>query len=256
MLTTILENKPLGRGNRWLKLQVRGAATLDHEPGTVVGLSFRHGGEVLRHAYTVSRADREQRTLEFLYRVIPHGRMTPLLASLAPGGELLVTGRGGHPIAGEVDTDPEGIVLVSTGTGIGPLYGFSRSALSRNSGIPITLFAGFREEQDACLREELERLSGLHPNFEWHFSLSKPGASWTGLRGRVTESMSGVLGSVRNLHFHLVGNGNMVVELYEVLMAVGLRDERVTSEIYFNYPERLDADRIKSLASRFAAKLR
>jgi ferredoxin-NADP reductase len=247
----ILENRSMGRGNRWLKLQVQDSRPLTHEPGTVVGLSLRHGQDVFRHVYTVSRADPEKNTLEFLYRVIPGGRMTPLLEALAPGAELQMSGKAGHPIMGEVDTRPEGIVLVSTGTGIGPLYGFSRMALDRNLKIPLKLFAGFREAQDACLEDELGRLAGQHANFEWRFSLSRPDAAWTGLRGHVTESMAEALGPVRNLHFHLVGNGNMVVELYEVLMKVGLKDERVTSEIYFNYPETLDPDRLKLLASKF-----
>jgi len=250
-LGVILENKAMGRGNRWLKLQVQDSRPLTHEPGTVVGLSFRHGEDLLRHVYTVSRADPENGTLEFLYRVIPGGRMTPLLEALAPGAELQVTGRGGHPIRHEVDTQPEGIVLVSTGTGIGPLYGFSQMALDRDLKIPLKLFAGFREVQDACLADELGEMAAQHANFEWRFSLSKPDAAWTGLRGYVTESMAEVLGPVGKLHFHLVGNGDMVVELYEVLMAVGLKDERVTSEIYFNYPDTLDPERLKLLASKF-----
>jgi NAD(P)H-flavin reductase len=251
MLTQILENSEKGRGNRWLKIQLPGEGLLDHEPGTVVGLSMRHGDGTLRHAYTVSRVDAVGRTLEFLYRVIPDGRMTPHLAALKAGGELTLAGRGGHPIPAEVDTTPAGLVLVSTGTGIGPIYGFSQAALAAGFSLPITLFAGFREEADTCLREELQSLADKHPNFTWHFSLSQPGPAWPGLRGHVTESMPSVLGPIGDLHFHLVGNGNMVVELYKVLMQVGLKDERVTSEIYFNYQENLDSEKILSLASKF-----
>ncbi|MGH7441591.1 MAG: ferredoxin--NADP reductase, partial [bacterium] len=151
----------------------------------------------------------------------------------------------------EVDPTADGIVLVSTGTGIGPLYGFSQDALARDPKLPITLLAGFREPQDSCLRGELERLGAGHPNFQWRFSLSEPDATWAGLRGRVTETLPDLLGPVGKLHFHLVGNGNMVVELYEALMLAGLRDERVTSEIYFNYPENLDRAKLEALAARF-----
>lgn len=251
MLTKILQNSTLGRGNRWLKLQVQGDGPLDHEPGTVLGLAMRHGAETLRHAYTVSRVDPAARTLEFLYRVIPHGRMTPHLAALAPGAEITLAGRGGHPIAAEVDTRPAGLVLVSTGTGIGPIYGFSERALAAGLKLPIQLFAGFRAEEDACLQPELRRLAEVHPNFRWHFSLSQPPPDWTGLRGHVTESMAALLGPVRDLHFHLVGNGEMVVELYRVLRLVGLAEERVTSEIYFNYAENLDPAKLTALAEKF-----
>ncbi|HTB34062.1 MAG TPA: FAD-dependent oxidoreductase [bacterium] len=251
MNALVVENKPLGRGNRWLKLQFKPGAALDHEPGSVVGLSVRHGQGLLRHAYTVSRADAQARTLEFLYRVIPDGRMTPHLADLGPGAEVLMAGRGGHPISGEVSTDPEGIVLVSTGTGIGPLFGYSRLALAKGLKLPLTLFAGFREAADACLQEELAELAAQHPNFTWHFSLSRPDQAWKGLRGRVTETMPALLGPVRNLHFHLVGNGAMVVELYNALTSLGLKDERVTSEVYFNFPDEVDGDTVDAIAARF-----
>jgi len=241
----------MGRGNRWLKLQLPEGATMDFEPGTVLGLSMRHEAGTLRHAYTVSRARPKERTLEFLYRVIPGGRMTPHLAALAPGAEMTIAGRGGHPISGEVDTAPEGIVLVSTGTGIGPVWGYAAMALEAGLKLPIKLFAGFREEADACLQEELTQLADKHPHFEWYFSLSKPGPAWKGLHGHVTESMPDLVGPIRNLHFHLVGNGEMVVDLYQVLMLAGLKDERVTSEIYFNWAENLDPKKLNFLASKF-----
>lgn len=251
MQARVLENRPLGRGNRWLELRLPDQAVLDHEPGSVVGLALRHGQHLLRHAYTVSRCDPAERTLEFLYRVIPQGRMTPHLAALQPGAELTITGRGGHPIANEVATQPKGIVLVSTGTGIGPLYGYSQGVLQRGLALPLILFAGFRQEQDACLQDELAVLARQHPNFNWHFSLSQAPTGWTGLRGHVSESMGAVLGPVRDLHFHLVGNGAMVVELYEALRALGLEDRRVTSEIYFGWKNESGPDRSPALAKTF-----
>jgi NAD(P)H-flavin reductase len=251
MRCAILENKAVGRGNRWLTLQVPGTSSLDHEPGTVVGLNLRQGSSVLRHAYTVSRCDPEARTLEFLYRVIPQGRMTPHLAALKPGADLEVLGRGGHPIAKEVDTQANALVLVSTGSGLGPLFGFSQKALSRGESRPLSLFAGFRHAEDLCLTEELRSLAAKHPNFRVFFSLSQANPDWKGLRGRVTDSMGPHLGPIARTHFHLIGNGDMVVELYEALRLVGLTEERVTSEIYFNYPEPLDRERVKTLATHF-----
>ncbi len=63
--------------------------------------------------------------------------------------------------------------------------------------------------------------------------------------------MPALLGPVRDLHFHLVGNGGMVVELYHALLAVDLKEERVTSEVYFNFPDEIDGDRVDAIAARF-----
>ena len=250
---TLVENRELSRGMRWLKIQLSDGHPVEHEPGNVVSLAMLDSqGHSLKHAYTVSRADAAAGTLEFLYRVIPQGRMTPSLAALLPGAGLRLYGRLGTPIAWEVDTSPAGIVLVSTGSGIGPLFGYAERALSSGQETPIRLFAGFREAEDACLESELGALARAFPHFKWQFSLSRPGPGWKGLRGRVTESMPPALGPIKDLHFHLVGNGNMVVPLYKALMLAGLEDERVTSEIYFNYPENLEDAAVQKLAARFS----
>lgn len=252
MQTQILQNAEISRASRWLSIQLPEGALIDHEPGTVVGLSMQHGGGTLRHAYTVSRADASKRTLEFLYRVIPTGRMTPHLSALAPGAELTLSGRGGHPIVHEVETDPAGIVLVSTGTGIGPIYGYAQRALAAGLKTPLTLVAGFREAADICLQPELQALAAVHPQFKYHFSLSRPKADWGGLRGWVTESLPGLLGPVKGLHFHLVGNGAMILDLYRALRHLGLTDARVTSETYFNFDaDEPSPERVQALASSF-----
>src|SRR6185436_18101175 len=87
----------------------------------------------------------------------------------------------------EIQSDAERIVLVATGTGIGPVFGYAEKALRDGEQRPITLYAGFREESDTCLTRELNELSAMHENFAWHFTLSRPSPSWTGLTGRVTE---------------------------------------------------------------------
>ena len=70
-------------------------------------------------------------------------------------------------------------------------------------------------------------------------------------RAELTETLPGLLGPVGNLHFHLVGNGGMVVELYNALTSLGLADERVTSEVYFNFPDEVDGGTVDAIAARF-----
>src|SRR6185436_17577662 len=99
-------------------------------------------------------------------------------------------------------------VGISTGTGIGPLYGFARQALTENVlKVPIRLYAGFREEADICLKPELDALAASYAEFSWNPTLSQPHAGWKGLRGRVTASVPPLLDPLDGLHFHLVGNG-------------------------------------------------
>jgi ferredoxin-NADP reductase len=139
------------------------------------------------------------------------------------------------PIQQEVRADAEQIVLISTGVGIGPLYGYAGKTLNHGERRPIALLAGFREQSHTCLASDLEALSRLHSNFSWQFTLTRPANSWNGLRGRVTDHLPETIDveKLGTYHFHLVGNGEMVHLVRGALTTSGVSRERVSIETYF-----------------------
>jgi len=76
----------------------------------------------MRHAYTVSRDEPHTRRFEHLYRIIPSGRMTPRLTELSICAEMFFHGPFHTPIQQEIQASGERIILVATGTGVGPLF--------------------------------------------------------------------------------------------------------------------------------------
>jgi len=132
---------------------------------------------------------------------------------------------------------PNVIVLISTGTGIGPIFGFAQQFLNSNrTQIPLTLHAGYRDLADICLLPELEALSATHSNFSFTTSLTNPPANWTGQIGRVTETVPPLLTEVEKTHFHLVGNRAMIEDFTTAFDQLGI--EGYSTEGYFNW----DAD--------------
>jgi NAD(P)H-flavin reductase len=246
---TIIENTEIARASRWLVLKPLDPEPLTYEPGNVLSLFIDHDGKTYRHAYTITHCDPAAHTFTLLYRVIPTGHMTPILAAKKPGDPAGFEGKYHNPIAAEISANPRAIVGIATGTGIGPLFGFAQKTLSEGSvTVPLTLYAGFREAQDICLAKEMEALAGEFSNFSWKYTLSKPGPGWTGLKGRVTESVPPLLGPLKDLHFHLVGNGAMLRDYYEALERAGVPGERISSETYFNWDGSFNEEAVRKMA--------
>jgi NAD(P)H-flavin reductase len=254
---TIVENSEIARASRWLVIRPDDPEPLTYEPGNVLSLQIAPpGGRKQHHAYTVTQCDPQAHTFTLLYRVIPGGRMTPVLESLKPGSPVAFDGKYHNPIQQEISSAPRAVLGISTGTGIGPLYGFAQKVLSEGSlTVPLALYAGFREEADICLGRELDALEKKYPNFSWKASLSKPGPDWQGLKGRVTQTVPPALGPLDGLHFHVVGNGSMLMDFYEALRRAPIADERFSSETYFNWDASFDEATVESMLAAFSKSL-
>jgi NAD(P)H-flavin reductase len=237
----------------WLALEAQDESPAAYEPGHVLGLGLDIDGHVMRHAYTVSRGDASTRRFEHLYRVIPEGRLSPKLARLSPGDTVHFHGPFHTPIQEEVRSAAERIVLMSTGAGIGPIFGYAEKTLQEGETRPITLYAGFREQSDTCLEGDLTRLAESYPNFAWHFTLTRPPASWNGLTGRVTECVPYLIDreKLKVYHFHLVGNGEMVHLTREALHHAGVPAGQVSIETYFNHYVRPNPQEIERISALF-----
>ena len=251
----IIANRPVANGSMWLTLEAADGLAAEFEPGHVLGLGLPQEHGYLRHAYTVSRGEPERHRFEHLYRVIPHGRMSPQLAEQFIGGTVYFHGPFHTPIQREIQRDAGSIVLIATGAGIGPIFGYTEKALREGETRPILLYAGFREVSDICLSEELNELSLRHTNLAWEFSLTRPPRGWMGLHGRVTECVPQQLdrSHLHSSHFHLVGNGEMVHLVRKALARAGVSPGRVSIETYFNHHFAPAEAEIEALAEQFCA---
>jgi NAD(P)H-flavin reductase len=251
----VIENKVVSRGSYWIKLKAVDNYSISYEPGNVLSLGLSNQfGEIVSHPYTVSKADIGKGIFEHLYRLIPEGKFTPVLARIRPGQIINFRGIYHNPIAAEITPDAEAIIGIATGTGIGPLYGFAEKILSENNqAIPITLYVGYRYPEDVSLKAELDHLAEKYSHFKWHITYSNPVENWNGLTGRVTESIPPLLKNIENTHFHLVGNGNMIGEFRAALQKAGVLGERITVESYFNHRGKANPDplTVEEIVHRF-----
>jgi NAD(P)H-flavin reductase len=110
------------------------------------------------------------------------------LAGVWPGDEVAFRGPKGRSMIPKDRT--RDVVLVATGVALGPCLSAATYLLRDGFDGRIDLFWGLRSTDDLWAVDDLERLAAAHPNFRHHISLSQPPEDWTGLRGRVTETVT------------------------------------------------------------------
>ncbi len=102
------------------------------------------------------------------------------------------------------------ILMIGTGTGLAPLYGILRDALTHGHEGDIRLYHGSSTPEGLYLQEELERLSSEHSNFSYVPCLSR-GPAIEGVRsGRAVEIALAEHPDLKGWRVFLCGNPDMV----------------------------------------------
>lgn len=225
----------------------------DQLPGQFVGIETEvEGAGYARSPYCILSPPRDDRRFELVVRIVRDGPVSRYLGSLKVGEEIAFRGPTGRTFLPK-DRDHD-LVLMATGVGIGPLYSTAAHLLADGFLGDITLFWGLRLVEDICLTEDLDALATRYPNFSYHITLSEPPASWTGLRGRLTESVPGELATLGGRRYYLVGNGAMTEEMAVALSDMGVAEELIHQEPYFNQKHVPDPFVLAGIRSRFVAR--
>ena len=237
-------------------VKIRGRVTddrpFDHTPGQFIAIQEDVPGVGLQHSpYCMLLPRTDGRTFEMLIRVFPEGPLAHYLASMRPGTPLHFRGPSGRSMLPK-DEDSE-LVMLATGVGISPLHSVIRHLSEVGDTRPIRLYWGLRLVEDICLTEELDALVAAHPDFSYAISLSQPTGDWTGLRGRLTESVPPLLATLGGKRFYLSGNGAMCEEMEIALSDMGVDRGFIRQERFFNVHHRAEQATIDAIVARFVA---
>ncbi|XP_042346214.1 cytochrome b5 reductase 4 [Plectropomus leopardus] len=131
----------------------------------------------------------QESDLYLMIKVYPDGVFTPHFNSLHIGDSISVSGPEGtfsvRPLRDVTD-----LYLLAAGTGFTPMARLIQLALHNSDTIRKTKLLFFnRREEDILWRCELDELAANSERFQVEYVLSDPCESWTGLKGRVDESM-------------------------------------------------------------------
>jgi ferredoxin-NADP reductase len=128
----------------------------EYRPGQFVNIVRSDG---LARSYSIANTPNKEGTLELHVRRVPGGRMSGWLHDVARAGEAVEV-RGPFGDCHYQSTDPdEPIVLIGVGTGLAPLLGVFRDAVSCGHRGSISLFHGARDPGGFYLVEDLRDLA-------------------------------------------------------------------------------------------------
>jgi ferredoxin--NADP+ reductase len=190
------------------------ARFFDFNPGQSIALSL---GEIPPRFYSVASGNGEDMT-EVLYDLVEDGLLTPQLAALQPGDEVLVS----RPFGRFRDQDGPSC-WVAAGTGIAPFVSMVRSG----AGAEKTLVHGSRSIAGLIHRDLFASALGAR-----YFPCCSREIGDGVFKGRPTEWLN-THPFPRAPRYLLCGSSGMVVDVRDVIIGKGVSFSNVIAEIYF-----------------------
>jgi CDP-4-dehydro-6-deoxyglucose reductase, E3 len=186
-----------------------------------------------RRSYSIASSPTRPDGLDLLVKLIPGGLGSELFRHLAPGDEIRFTGPMGF-FTCEL-RHPGDAVFAATGSGIAAALPMIQETLARpDERGRVLLYWGMRHERDLYWVDQLEALKS--PRFRYEICMSQPSPVWTGTRGRINAHVLAAAPALERPIFYLVGHGDMVRDVKNALVAMGMdRKRQIRNEVF--YPE-------------------
>lgn len=183
-------------------------------------------------AMSIASPPQERTVISSIQDVAPGGPGSKWMEALKVGDPVEFMAPLGRFV---IDHDsPRRRVMVATGTGFAP---FRSMLLDSSNGLTgqqeVCLYWGLRFEEDVYLLPELKQLGDIHPNFRYHITLSRPGTSWQGLNGHVTDHVFALEKDPAGCDYYLCGNKSMISEMEEKLGACHVQKEQMKFDPFF-----------------------
>lgn len=186
-------------------------------------------GTVVKRAYSIASTPRDEPFIELCVRLIPGRPASGFVHDLTAGTEVSFTGPWGKFVVD--DDERRDVVLVATGSAISCTGAIIEDQLEKSQLRRIRLLWGVRHESDVHHVERLDELVRADTRFSYQIMVSRPGPTWCGGRGRVTDALRAE--ACPDALYYIAGNGAMVADAEDILAAAGVPATSVRKEVFF-----------------------
>ncbi len=129
------------------------------------------------------------------------------------------------------DDGAENLVFMATGSGMSAIRCMIDSALlEQKITKPIRLYFGLTHEGEIFWQDHFDDLQNRFPNFSYQICLFKPGESWKGATGFITQLVEKDFPTASRCSAYLCGHKNMIADATTLLQKLGCPKERIYTE--------------------------
>ncbi len=179
----------------------------------------------------------EEETLEIHVRKIPNGQMSSWLYDEAQVGEPLQI----HGPIGDCFYTPgqsnQPLLLAGTGTGLAPLYGILKDALTQKHQGEVWLFHGALHSKGLYLVDELVSLVKKHANFHYSPTVLQGDPDELIKVGNLEETIFTQFPKLSAWRAYVCGHPELVVSLKKKLFLKGVSLKNIFSDAFITYPK-------------------
>jgi ferredoxin-NADP reductase len=215
-----------------LRFQVLDERLLCARPGQFLTFHWAIDGQRVPRSYTISSSPVHENHMEITPKRMENGCVSVFLNDQAKPG-LTVEASGPYGRFYFDETLHKSIVLIAAGSGITPMISMLCYIDDLELATPVILLYCVRTGADIIFENELVRLSKSLPNFKYEVCLSRPGPTWKGRSGRLTEEF--VSQSVTDLDsptFFLCGPKGFMDNARQILSTLGVNPDRILQESF------------------------
>lgn len=227
-MARLVDVEEIGPGIRNFRFELPSVESFEFVPGQWVSLTETVAGKKVTRAYSISSLPRGNQ-FEICLNKVEDGNFTPHLFSLQPGDSVPMKGPVGSFTLRAKDREA---IFVATGTGVVPYRPMLQQAGYLDQGSKATLIFGARYSEGLMFRREFEALAAQHSNFRFLPTVTRPGAEWTGLAGRVQPLLWETIGERTDVDVYICGLKEMVESVRDELKAKGFDKKQIIVEKY------------------------
>jgi glycine betaine catabolism B len=206
-------------------------AEFDFKPGQYIFIAIGSGENALRKPLSISSSPIDG-FLEVTKRLTGHP-FSNALSSLREGDKVRFRGPFGEfTFLGEYKK----IGMLSGGIGITPLRSMIKYTSDKMLDIDIVLLCSNSHEDDIPFEEEFEDLRKKISKLNIVNTVTKPGAFWTGITGRITADMIKThMPDYKDRVFYISGPSKMVDASLNMLRQLNIPEAQIKREFISGY---------------------
>lgn len=217
----------------WIELD----EPLRYRPGQYINI--RHPEGQIR-SYSIACMPTDGNRIELHIKKMRNGCVSNWLCDAVSNGDSVEYQGPFGECYYQSDNPVQDLIMVGTGTGIAPLYGIIRDALSHGHKGQLFLYHGTREVDGLYLHDELRKLEKEHSNFHYRACLSGDDIEGSFLYGRALSIAFEVHKELGDCGVYLCGNPDMVKEGIKLALQANALSENIHCESFLLQDKRLN----------------